>query len=324
MTPSENTYRRTPYELWYNRKSSVEYLKAFGCAAYAHANAINRDKLDARAKLCMYLVDDTTEPLLPPAPRTALTELLHTTTGDDTGSGTDHTPQVEPSDKTTPNPLPSLSDALERGTNTYSFVSETPYTPPNRPSKRPRYEDEIKLTEFTSKEDIEEATERLHTVLSLLAIRYVPEPKTYKAAMASSYAREWRAAAKSEYQSLMDNKTWILVPPPKGRRVLQNRWVFVVKYTGTGDIDRFKARLVIKGFLQQYGIDYDEIFSPVIRTEVLRLLLIIATYLDFEIHQMDVKTAFLNGVLTEEIYMAQPEGFAAPGQEHLSGVPEAD
>ncbi|GMF25288.1 unnamed protein product [Phytophthora fragariaefolia] len=170
FTNAENTYRRTPYELWYNRNPGVEYLKVFGCAAYAHVNDINRDKLDARAKLCMYLgipehkkgyrlidieshaivysrdvvfnetsfptigvVDDTTEPLLPPAHRTALTELLHSTTGDDTGSGTDHTPQVEPSDKTTPNPLPSLSDALERGTITYSFVSETPYTPPNRP-----------------------------------------------------------------------------------------------------------------------------------------------------------------------------------------------
>ncbi|KAG3088370.1 hypothetical protein PI125_g18375 [Phytophthora idaei] len=91
----------------------------------------------------------------------------------------------------------------------------------------------------------------------------------------------------------------------------------VVKYTGTGEIDRFKARLVIKGFLQEYGIDYNEIFSQVIRMEVLRPLLTIAALLDLEIHQMDVKTAFLNGFLEEEIYMAQPEGFKIPGKEHL-------
>ncbi|POM73802.1 putative transposable element [Phytophthora palmivora] len=82
---------------------------------------------------------------------------------------------------------------------------------------------------------------------------------------------------------------------PKGRKILSCRWVFVVKYTGTGEIDRFKARLVIKGFLQEYGIDYNEIFSPVIKMEVLRLLLTIAALFDLEIHQMDVKTAFLNG-----------------------------
>lgn len=75
-----------------------------------------------------------------------------------------------------------------------------------------------------------------------------------------------------------------------------------MKYDGAGNVDRFKARLVIKGFLQRYGIDYNEIFAPVIRMEVLRLLLTIAALLDYEIHQIDVKTAFLNGHLDEEIY----------------------
>ncbi|OWY94198.1 Gag-pol Polyprotein [Phytophthora megakarya] len=80
----------------------------------------------------------------------------------------------------------------------------------------------------------------------------------------------------------MTNQTWILVHLPKHRRVLQNRWVFVVKYTGSGEIDRFKARLVIKGFLQQYGVDYNGIFVPVISMEVLRLLLTIAALLDLK------------------------------------------
>jgi hypothetical protein len=82
-------------------------------------------------------------------------------------------------------------------------------------------------------------------------------------------------------------------------------------------VGRFKARLVIKGFLQRHGIDYNEIFAPVLRMEVLRLLLTIAAMLDFEIRQMDVKTAFLKGFLDEEIYMEQPEGFVVPGKEHL-------
>uniref|UniRef100_H3G6H3 Reverse transcriptase Ty1/copia-type domain-containing protein n=1 Tax=Phytophthora ramorum TaxID=164328 RepID=H3G6H3_PHYRM len=80
----------------------------------------------------------------------------------------------------------------------------------------------------------------------------------------------------------------------RGRKVLRSRWVFVMKYTGIGEIDRFKARLVIKGFLQEYGDDNNEIFPPVIRMEVLRLLITIVALLDLEIHQMNVKTAFLN------------------------------
>ncbi|OWY98262.1 Transposable element [Phytophthora megakarya] len=104
----------------------------------------------------------------------------------------------------------------------------------------------------------------------------------------------------------MDNNTWVLVTPPKGRKILSSRWVFVVKYTGTGEIDRFKARQAIKGLLHDFGIDYNEIFSPVIRMEP-----------DLEVHQINVKTAFLNGYLEEETYMAQPEGFKIPGKEHV-------
>ncbi|POM69402.1 LOW QUALITY PROTEIN: Polyprotein [Phytophthora palmivora] len=112
----------------------------------------------------------------------------------------------------------------------------------------------------------------------------------------------------------MDIKTWVLVPRPNGQKILRSRWVSIVKYTGTGEINRFKARMVIKGFLQEYGIDYNEIFSLM---ELLRNLLTIVALLDLYIHQMDVKTAFLNVFLEEEIYMAQPEGFTIPGQQDL-------
>ncbi|POM79156.1 LOW QUALITY PROTEIN: Gag-pol Polyprotein [Phytophthora palmivora] len=106
----------------------------------------------------------------------------------------------------------------------------------------------------------------------------------------------------------MGNKNWVLVPRPTGREILRCRWGFLVKYTGTGKIDHFKARSVIKGFLQEYGIDYNEIFS----------LMEVVLSLDLEIHQIDVKTDFLNGLLEEEIYMPQPEGFPSPGQEDLT------
>ena len=127
-------------------------------------------------------------------------------------------------------------------------------------------------------------------VYALLAIKYIEEPKSYKQAIQSEEAAQWSKAMDSELSSHEENGTWTLVQRPRGRRVLKNRWVFVVKYKPDGSVDRFKARLVIKGFLQKYGIDYNEIFSPVVRMEILRLLLSLAAAMDWEVEQMDVKT----------------------------------
>ncbi|KAE9280413.1 Retrovirus-related Pol polyprotein from transposon TNT 1-94, partial [Phytophthora rubi] len=152
-------------------------------------------------------------------------------------------------------------------------------------------------------------------VYALLAIKYVNEPQTYKQAIASGEAAQWGKAMDCEIHSHEENATWVLVPRPRGRNILKNRWVYVIKYKPDGSVDRFKARLVIKGFLQKYGIDYTEIFAPVVRMEILRQLLALAAAMDWEVEQMDVKTAFLNGFLEEEIYMEQPVGFVQPGKE---------
>ena len=161
----------------------------------------------------------------------------------------------------------------------------------------------------------EEATH--DTIVSLIAARYDSEPTSYKEAMETVNAPHWRDAAVSEFDSLAVNKTWTLVPRPLHRKVLQCRWVFARKRDSRGQVVRYKARLVIKGFQQKQGLDYTEIFSPVVRMEVLRLLLAIAAILDYEVEQMDVKTAFLHGQLSEEIYMEQPEGVSCERQRRL-------
>ena len=98
---------------------------------------------------------------------------------------------------------------------------------------------------------------------------------------------------------------YTLVPRPKNTKVLKNKWVFVIKYKADGSIERFKARLVIKGYEERYGIDYDDVFAPVARFESLRFLMTLAAVMDYEAHQMDVKTAFLNGKMDKEVYMEQ-------------------
>jgi hypothetical protein len=134
-------------------------------------------------------------------------------------------------------------------------------------------------------------------------------PRTLKQALARPDRLQWKTACDTEYASLMKHSTWSLVPLPKGKIPIDSRWVFKQKFNADGSLERYKARLVAKGFTQRAGIDFDEIFSPVARGESIRTLIAIAVQRQMYIHQMDVKTAFLNGHLEEEIYMNQPSGY---------------
>ena len=115
----------------------------------------------------------------------------------------------------------------------------------------------------------------------------------------------------------MQNHTWELVDLPPGSKPLGCKWIFKRKMTTDGSINKYKARLVAKGYKQKEGLDYFDTYSPVTRITSIRMLIVIAALHSLEIHQMDVKTAFLNGDLHEEIYMDQPEGFVCLGQEKI-------
>ena len=117
----------------------------------------------------------------------------------------------------------------------------------------------------------------------------------------------------SEIESMHINKVWTLENVPKGSIPIGCKWIFKKKIGADGKIETYKARLVAKGYRQILGIDYDETFSPVAMHKSIRIMLAIAAFYDYEIWQMDVKTAFLNGDLEEQIYMAQPEGFKVSG-----------
>lgn len=135
------------------------------------------------------------------------------------------------------------------------------------------------------------------------------DPLTYDEAIQSADAEFWKEAIQKEYDSMLKNGTWETSDLPAGRKPLNLKWVFKKKYLQSGELDKYKARLVAKGYHQKPGIDYDETFSPVVRYETVRFLIAMATKYDLEIFQMDAVTAFLQGELTEEIYINQPEGF---------------
>ncbi|KAI3723297.1 hypothetical protein L2E82_34775 [Cichorium intybus] len=135
------------------------------------------------------------------------------------------------------------------------------------------------------------------------------EPANYQEAVAGPESAKWKEAMDSEIKSMYDNQVWNLVDNVPGRKTVGCKWIFKKKTDMDGKVHTFKARLVAKGFTQTPGIDYDETFSPVAKIKSIRIMLAIAAFHDYEIWQMDVKTAFLNGKLTEDVYMNQPEGF---------------
>jgi hypothetical protein len=136
-------------------------------------------------------------------------------------------------------------------------------------------------------------------------------PMNYHHALANE---KWRLAMDAEYTALMQNGTWSLVPKPSGHNIISCKWVFRIKEHADGSVDKYKARLVARGFTQQHGIDYFETFSPVVKMSTVRLVLSIAISRQWDIRQLDISNAFLHGVLNEDVYMHQPPGFQDPSK----------
>jgi len=137
------------------------------------------------------------------------------------------------------------------------------------------------------------------------------KPTTYQEAISGKNADKWNRAIEEELEAHKKNGTWRLTFLPEGRSTIGCKWVFKIKGTLSEDNLRYKARLCAKSFTQKPGIDYEEIFSPVVRYKSIRTLLAMAAERDLEIEQFDVKTAFLHGDLCEEIYMDIPESIDA-------------
>ncbi|KAL8116743.1 hypothetical protein AgCh_023048 [Apium graveolens] len=121
----------------------------------------------------------------------------------------------------------------------------------------------------------------------------------------------------AEMEAVERNSTWKLTTLPKGRKAIDLKWIYKIKRDAAGNITKHKARIVAKGYVQRQGVDFDEVFAPVTRIETIRLLLALTAKGNWEVHHLDVKTAFLNGEIKEEVYVKQPEGFIKPGSEHL-------
>jgi hypothetical protein len=132
------------------------------------------------------------------------------------------------------------------------------------------------------------------------------EPTSFEEAF---QMKEWADAMTEEYQSIIKNDVWEIVSRSKSKDVISSKWFFKIKHAADGSIEKYKARFVARGFSQKEGIDYEETFAPVARYTSIRTIITLAAKMKWKLHRMDVKKAFLNGVIEEELYIEQPQGF---------------
>ncbi|KAH9089450.1 hypothetical protein LEN26_019152 [Aphanomyces euteiches] len=240
----------------------------------------------------------------PPQSSTVPTSEQHEDVIDDSVSNTqeDVNPMVE--DISTSIPV-ALDDSEDMDVST---IYDAPFL-----RRRPR--EETIDEDFETEDDI--IVSKRQRILVAFAVHSTGLPTTIQQAHSSSEREEWIKATNAEYDSLMEHETWTLCELPPGRKPIGCRWLFTKKYSADGSLLRYKARLVAQGFTQVAGIDYTDIFAPVIRTSSIRFLLSLAALQSMHICHMDVQTAFLNGNLQETLYMRQPPGYVQPGQDHL-------
>jgi hypothetical protein len=197
-------------------------------------------------------------------------------------------------------------DTEEPGTPAPQRQAEVEFvTPPSSPTPSAEERDPD-VRRYRTMQNIDEVLEQeLHLAEG-------EEPATLTEAQADA---AWRAAMEEEMGAIMENHTWELCNLPSGHRPIGLKWVYKLKKNPAGDVVRHKARLVAKGYAQRAGIDFDEVFAPVARLDSVRLLLAVAAHQKWEVHHLDVKFAFLNGELTEEVFVSQPPGFVVRDQE---------
>lgn len=344
LSPTKAVKGSTPEEAWTSKKVNIGHLRVFGCLAYAIVE--NCKKLDSRNKKFIFvgycegtkgyrLIDPEYPKKCVKAKHVAFLEnkfINRNVSNDDksidsdvvwlyNSNDTTLSTSDEPEGQSLDSTESSLSDIQSDDTNirrqTMFRLNDTEdsqdmhemldgtYIP--RPSSIDSEDSNV-----ISFEDANESGLFAGLVGTILD-RDVPT--NINEALSGDEAQQWKEAIDDEYNSFIKNKCWTLVDLPKGHKPVQCKWVFNRKRGLNNELLKYKARLVAKGFTQRYGIDYNETFSPVVRYSTIRILLALAAQYEMQIEHLDVKTAFLNGDLTETVYMVQPEGFVDKANE---------
>ncbi|PKU81159.1 Retrovirus-related Pol polyprotein from transposon TNT 1-94 [Dendrobium catenatum] len=325
--PSSTIANSTPIELMYNRKPVYRELKVFGCKCYPLSPPQIRNKLMPTAQPCVFLgYSDVFKGY----------RCLNLNTNKITVSrhvmfhetsfpfATSHVPSVLKPAEICPlllTPYSTSSSHADASSNSIgasndvSLPSLTPDHPANTipqsvlssdaPNQQPRPSSNHQMI-TRSKTGSLKPSKRLNLFHLQNSNTHQHDPTTYTEASKSTH---WRQAMAEEILALQKQGTWTLVIPPANASILGSKWTYRTKYHTDGSIVKYKARLVTQGNHQEFGIDYTETFSLVVKLPTIRILLTIALFNNWSVQQLDVANAFLHGTLSETVYMIQPKGF---------------
>lgn len=332
-SPTRSNFGVTPEEKYSGTKPHVHHLRIFGCLAYLHVPKEQRRKLESKTKRCLFLgYDEQSKVYRVFDPEKRKVILSKDIICDEAKVGYQHlltsipvpedifpplAPNLEAPDETQP-PLPiNLPDQPTESSPENSIL---PRSPSPEPLQRTQLEN-ANPTPLVPQESLEPAgpryprrhrspSKRLKDYFWTLSSELTEEPRSYHEANTDE---RWTKAMQQEIDSIKKNHTWDVVDRPINKTPITGKWIFKTKKGPLGKIEKLKARIVARGFQQTPGIDYFDTFAPVVRWSTIRAILAIAAKRKWKVRQMDVKTAFLNGHLSEEVYMEIPDGFDGAG-----------
>ncbi|GJU56661.1 retrotransposon protein, putative, ty1-copia subclass [Tanacetum coccineum] len=295
MVPTKKV-EKTPYEVWHGQAPKLSYLKVWGCEALVKRDTLTKpDKLEPRSIKCIF-VGYPKETMgysfyYPPENKVLVArnaEFLENSLITQKVSGSLEDLEIIQEEDTHPS-IDTILNHEEGDLEIYELRSDII---PIRRSIRTRHAPDRMCLYIDAEE---------HELGDL------GEPANYKAALLDPESDKWLNAMNVEMQSMKDNEVWDLVDLPPNGKTIGSKWLFKKKTDMDRAVHTYKARLVTKGYTQTSGIDYKETFSSVADIRAIRILLAITAFYDYEIWKIDVKTAFLNGYLSKEVYMEQPE-----------------
>ncbi|KAH9664737.1 Integrase catalytic domain-containing protein [Citrus sinensis] len=294
-SPTKAVRDKTPFEAWHNRKPTVDHLKIFGSIAYALIPTQNREKFDEKGEKYLFIgYSDESNGY----------RLLNPTT----------------------NKLVISRDVVfdeasawqwEKDQSQASSFFEAPVSPPNS-SQQNNLEPNSPNSAAENSSDDESPPRKIKSMREIyesceLAL-FSCEPQDFEEA---SRNEDWIKAMNEEMATIVKNKTWEMVNLPNGKETIGLKWIFKIKYNEDGSVQKYKAWLVAKGYSQLRGVDFTETFAPVARMETIRTVLALAAQIELNVFQLDVKSAFLNGEIEEEVYVEQPKGYEVKGTDFL-------
>lgn len=316
--------------MWSGVKPNVEHFRVFGCVCHVHVPAVKRTKLDEKSHKCVLLGlsnESKGYRLYDPVTKKIIVsrdvkfeenehwdwEASHKddvmidlewgethVESDDEEQGTDKitAESVRATESNT-----GASNDINNDSES-SATAQVPDVHDSGNDKRERHPP-VWMNDFVTGEELD-SEEFLNMALEH------SDPETFEEAIQEE---KWRIAMNAEMESIEKNDTWELTDLPSGVKKIGVKWIYKTKLKENGEVDKFKARLVARGYSQRYGVDYNEVFAPVSRMDTVRMIIALAANKGWQVYQLDVKSAFLYGTLTEEVYVEQPKGYIKKGNE---------